>query len=68
MGSAMPGSAPSESPLLTYRFTWHVDAECVDHLVMAHDFTEARSISVDLMLRALGRRPEWERLEFLAER
>ncbi len=48
--------SPPESPLITYRLTWCVDADFIDHLVVAHDFIEARSISFDSMRLEVGHR------------
>ncbi len=68
MGSPTLRLLRSQSPLLTYRLTWHIDAECIDHLVLAHDSAEARSISAALMRRAFGRRLDRPRLTLVAPR
>lgn len=68
MGSPSLTLLRSESPLLTYRLTWHLDRECIDHLVLAHDSAEARLISADLMRRALGRRADCRQLKLVSQR
>jgi hypothetical protein len=56
----------AETRLFTYRITWRIDGEFIDHLVVAHNLREARSISTDLMRRALGRRFDRSRVETAA--
>ena len=55
-----------ESPLLTYRLTWRIGADCVDHLVVAHSAAEARVISIEELQAALGRLFDPSQLEDVA--
>ena len=66
MESPAAVSPRPHSALSTYRFTWRVGSEGIDHLVVAGDFSEACSISTDLMRRALAGRFEQARLNCTA--
>ncbi len=54
MGHLAAVFAVPQIPLFTYRVTWRVDEECIDHLVMAHNATEARLIASRELSRILG--------------